>query len=216
MTNLSSSNHLIVFIMKNYHPLLIIFTCFLLVNGCSKGPKPVAAFTMDKTSALAGDLITFTNQSTDAKTYSWNFGDDSISILDNPRHAFRKHGSYTVILTGIGEGGTNAASHVVTILPSLTGKWSSTFTYFEPFNGSLILVQNSIGELSGTMELMTGQGTQPLTSTSKISGTSVNIESIVEGYSYNFKGTVNADYDYITGTFFMDGAAFGNWYAIKK
>lgn len=194
----------------------MLSACFFLPNGCSKGPKPVAAFTVDKNNTLACDTVTFSNQSTDATSYNWEFGDDSVSIAENPRHAFRKNGTYTVILTATGDGGTNSTSQVITILPSLTGKWSSTFTYFTPYNGSLILVQNSIGELTGTMELMTGQGSQPLSSTSKISGTSVTIESIVEGYSYAFKGTVNADYDYITGSFFLNGSHFGNWYAIKK
>ena len=202
--------------MKKYLNLFVLVVCFHLLNGCSKGPKPVAAFTMDKNSALTGDTVTFTNQSTDATSYSWEFGDDSISIAENPRHAFRKHGSYTVILNCTGDGGTNSTSKEITILPSLTGKWSSTFTYYNPYNGSLILVQNGNGEITGTMELMTGSGSQPLAATSKISGTSVTIESMVEGYSYAFKGTVNAEYDYITGNFFLDGNHFGNWYAIKK
>ena len=197
--------------------LSLAFVVFLfLLSGCTKGPKPVAAFTMDKNEALARDTVTFTNQSTDATSYSWDFGDDSVSVAENPVHAFWKNGTYTVTLTATGDGGSNSTSQDITILPSLTGKWSSTFTLFTDYHGTLILVQDESGNITGSMELMTGIGTEPLASTSKITGTAVVIEAIVEGSSYAFKGTVNADYDYITGSFFYDGQHFGNWYAIKK
>lgn len=200
--------------MKNLSLLCVVLAC--LFTGCNKGPKPVAAFTMDKSEALARDTVTFTNQSTDATSYSWDFGDDSVSVAENPVHAFWEKGTYTVTLTATGNGGTNSTSLDITILPSLTGKWSSTFTLFSDYHGTLILNQDGSGNITGSMELMTGFGSEPLASTSRITGTAVIIEAMVEGSSYAFKGNVNADYDYITGNFFYEGQHFGNWYAIKK
>jgi len=176
----------------------------------------VAAFTMDKSSPLALDTVNFSNQSTDAASFIWDFGDDSVSSAENPSHAFGKQGTYTVTLTAEGEGGTNSTSQMIAILPSLTGKWSSTFTYFDPYHGSLNLVHNVSGGITGSMELMEGFSSLPLTSASKITGTSVTIEAIDQGSKFAFKGTVNADHDFITGDFFVDGMHFGNWYAIKK
>jgi hypothetical protein len=85
-----------------------------------------------------------------------------------------------------------------------------------PYNGILNLAQKADGSISGTMQLMEGMTAMPLATTSKVVGTSVTVEAIVETYKYSYKGTVNADFDYITGNFFMAGEHFGNWYAIKK
>lgn len=196
--------------------LIVLSVCFIMLNGCNKGPKPVAAFTMEPTNALAGDTIRFSNQSTDATSFSWDFGDDSVSTLENPIHQFAEGGTFSVALTATGEGGKNTATHDITLLPSLTGKWSSTFTYYSPINGTLNLVQHSDGTLTGQMVLQEGSTTpMQLGSTSKITGTSVTIEAVIQGYKYTYKGTINANYDFITGNFFMDGQHFGNWYATK-
>ncbi|HBB93546.1 MAG TPA: hypothetical protein DC042_17940 [Bacteroidales bacterium] len=171
---------------------------------------------MNPETALARDTISFSNQSTDAVSYLWDFGDDSASTAMNPTHIYQKSGTYTVTLTATGEGGNGVVTGTVEVLPSMTGKWSSTFTYYNPYNGTLMLVQKGNNDITGTMELMTGQTPLPLSSTSKITGNSVKIEAIIESSKYTFIGTINADYDYITGDFFMGGSHFGNWYAIKR
>lgn len=43
--------------------------------------------------------VHFTNQSTGATTYSWNFGDGTLSSLINPIHEFVSSGTYNVCLT---------------------------------------------------------------------------------------------------------------------
>jgi len=55
---------------------------------------PIANFTA-KPNAL---VTTFTNTSTNAIRYRWNFGDDSTSTVANPVHTYAKEGTYTVKL----------------------------------------------------------------------------------------------------------------------
>ena len=56
-------------------------------------PTAVASFT------TSGTVVTFTNTSSGATTYSWDFGDQTNSSASNPVHAFAGNGSYAVILT---------------------------------------------------------------------------------------------------------------------
>jgi len=65
-------------------------------------PPPVADFTMDKTEAVPGETITFTNQSEWAESYSWDFGDGSTSTVTNPTHSYASEGIYTITLTATG------------------------------------------------------------------------------------------------------------------
>ncbi|HEY0039971.1 MAG TPA: PKD domain-containing protein, partial [Flavisolibacter sp.] len=62
-------------------------------------PKPVAAFTANTTISCQPPLtVTFTNQSTGAVSYLWNFGDGNTSTQQNPTHTYTAYGNYTVTL----------------------------------------------------------------------------------------------------------------------
>jgi hypothetical protein len=114
------------------------------------------------------------------------------------------------------QGGESTMSQEIIVLPSLTGEWSSTFTYFSDYNGYMVLTQSVNGGLTGSVKLSLTSESISLEGTSKISGSSVSIFLKVFGGQFLFKGTVNASYDFITGSLFVDGAHSGNWYAIKK
>ncbi len=58
-------------------------------------PSPVSAFTYTKDSLE----VTFTNTSTDATQYLWEFGDGNSSTVQNPLHTFSASGNYEVCLT---------------------------------------------------------------------------------------------------------------------
>jgi len=49
--------------------------------------------------SINGTVVTFTNSSTDATTYSWDFGDFTSSSAANPVHAYAVSATYTVTLT---------------------------------------------------------------------------------------------------------------------
>lgn len=83
---------------------------------------PIAAFT----SNTKGFIVDFTNQSTNAKSHTWNFGDGSnLSTDPNPTHTF-KEGVYDVTYTATNLCGNTIVKSKLTIyntpVPSFTTK----------------------------------------------------------------------------------------------
>ncbi len=64
-------------------------------------PKPVPLFTASSNNVCIGQSVQFTNLSTLANSYSWNFGDGTFSTLISPSHSYSTPGLYTVMLTCI-------------------------------------------------------------------------------------------------------------------
>jgi len=81
---------------------------FVIVNTL---PGSTALFTH----TVSGSTAVFTNQSSNAYTYSWNFGDNTTSTAVNPSHTYTQNGTYTVTLTVTGPCGTATFTQVVTI-----------------------------------------------------------------------------------------------------
>jgi hypothetical protein len=77
--------------------------------------KPVAAgsFTVN------GNVVTFTNNSTGASSYSWDFGDFTNSSASAPVHAYAVNGDYQVVLTAINANCKDTASLNVSIALSV-------------------------------------------------------------------------------------------------
>jgi gliding motility-associated-like protein len=60
--------------------------------------RPIAAFTASPDTGEPPLLVNFTNNSTGANSYTWNFGDGNVSNLENPINTFNAEGIYTVTL----------------------------------------------------------------------------------------------------------------------
>ncbi|NLA25673.1 MAG: PKD domain-containing protein, partial [Bacteroidales bacterium] len=70
---------------------------------------PVADFSTDVTNTCVG-IVNFTNNSEDASSYLWDFGDGNTSTEINPTHVYTENGTFTVSLTA-----TNSYdSHTIT------------------------------------------------------------------------------------------------------
>ncbi len=71
-------------------------------SGCKKSPSsqiwPYARFSADKTIVETGDTIWFFNESGNATSYLWDFGDGSSSAEENPHHVYEDPGKYIVVL----------------------------------------------------------------------------------------------------------------------
>jgi PKD repeat protein len=76
---------------------------------------PVANFTITGDNGYAPCQVIFTNSSTNATTYYWEFGDLTISTEKNTSHTYTTGGTFLVKLTAIGESGTNFITKTVTI-----------------------------------------------------------------------------------------------------
>ena len=76
-------------------------------------PSAQGAFTTN------GNIVTFTNTSTGATAYSWDFGDFTNSSAAAPVHAFASNGSYSVVLTAINGNCTDTTVLTVAITVSV-------------------------------------------------------------------------------------------------
>ena len=109
------------------------------------GPAaPVAAFTFSPSSPKTGETITFTNQSTGATSYGWDFGDGTTSTSTNPTKSYSSAGPYTVRLTATNASGSNSTSKTVPVQsPAGTAPTAAfTFSPSNPTTGQTITFTN--------------------------------------------------------------------------
>ena len=109
--------------------LCTIMSALILFNSsCIKDilPEPTIADFSYSGALVTGNSITFSNSSTNASSYSWDFGDysspgNNTSTVANPQHIFNIPGDFTVTLTATGKGGANSISktlHIQSVAPT--------------------------------------------------------------------------------------------------
>jgi gliding motility-associated-like protein len=98
------------------------------------GTLPVPNFIGTPTTACADPGVTFTNQSTNATDYLWDFGDHTSSSDQNPIHVFADTGRFDIKLTAINNGcrAELIKPDYITIKPSV-----SRFTWRPDCNNQL-------------------------------------------------------------------------------
>lgn len=84
----------------------------------SSNRSPVANFTVDDTSAMIGEVLSFDGSASsdpdgDGLTYMWDFGDGSASALESPQYAYTRNGAFTVTLTVEDTGGLTSQTYIV-------------------------------------------------------------------------------------------------------
>ena len=91
--------------MKKFYTILAV--SILVVAGCGNDPQPEACFDYDhKMSFIDGpigmiDSVQFTNCSTHAESYLWDFGDGTNSTQESPLHVYKQQMPAVVSLTAI-------------------------------------------------------------------------------------------------------------------
>ncbi|HTL80675.1 MAG TPA: gliding motility-associated C-terminal domain-containing protein [Bacteroidia bacterium] len=81
-------------------------------------PSPTATFIALPTSAFIDSTFTFTDQSTGAVTWTWNFGDGNTSTQQNPTHFYTEAGTYHVCLIATSASGcADSICSDVTVIP---------------------------------------------------------------------------------------------------
>jgi probable HAF family extracellular repeat protein len=104
--------------------------------------QPVAGFT-ESQSHTAPITVCFRDTSTGPPTkWSWDFGDNSRSNLENPCHPYAEAGNYTVTLAASNAYGSNTTSQVIAVNPTApgpptgvtatAGNASTTVTFTDP------------------------------------------------------------------------------------
>lgn len=98
-------------------------------------PDPVANFTLNDNQICQNFCFTFSNTSSDATTYSWDFGNGNFSTLENPQPlCFNLPGQYVITLIACNNQGCDTTSQTVTVL-------QAPFTGLEFLNGQITSLQ---------------------------------------------------------------------------
>lgn len=89
-----------------------LLLCFAFIGCKQVDPLPTADFLYKE---QANGTIDFTNTSTNATTYSWDFGDGEMSISQHPQKTYKKNGTYTVTLVAKSDAGQNNITRAVKV-----------------------------------------------------------------------------------------------------
>lgn len=102
-------------IMKTGSILILVMVLALAFDGCKKDVLPTASFTYEPADIMQYDEVQFTSTSTDASSYSWDFGNNQISVEANPKVVFMTAGTVTVKLTATNGDGSNTTEQTITV-----------------------------------------------------------------------------------------------------
>ena len=99
----------------NKHILLALLGSSVLLSSCKKDKaEPVTDVVYIVN--VDGYTATFTNQTSGAQSYRWDFGDGGNASSANPTHTFAAAGIYTVSLTAVSNNGCRDSIKIVTTI----------------------------------------------------------------------------------------------------
>lgn len=125
--------------MKSIRIAILMAIAAIILGSCAK--EPTSLFTVDKTEVYVGDVVSFTNQSSDADTYQWDFGDGKTSSEVNPIHSYESAGTYTVTL--IASTKKNSSSYNMTLTVKRPNEFVVSNTHY-PVNNVVVLCSESV------------------------------------------------------------------------
>ena len=136
--------------MKLYQRPLLLILCFFaaisakaLTASFTTSPSPAAG--------CAPLTVNFTNTSTGATSYDWDFGNSTpISHVTNPGTTYYGQGTYTVTLTAHNGSATATATMVVTVYPLPTVSFTANDTTVCP-GTTVTFSSSSVGGTPGPM-----------------------------------------------------------------
>jgi hypothetical protein len=110
-------------------------------------PNPVANYTYVSTNM---PTVVFTNTSTGATTYSWDFGDSNSSSNMSPTHTYSGNGNYTACLTAMTSFGCSDSVCMPIMIDvginTVTPEGETTTLYPNPANDLLNLEMNVLSD----------------------------------------------------------------------
>lgn len=177
----------------------IIFLTMLLALcvGCK---RIEVDFSYSPTAPRAGESITFSNLSTAGEEWTWDFGDNSTNLAKNPKHIYKKPGTYVVTLM-VDSARYNTCAKEITVydtVPTFVSTTDSILHYqdvkftaniYNPFNHTI------------TYEWITTDNCQILSSTTTSSSLTVYFKSPCDNDSVTLILNDNGTEYRITKTF---------------
>ena len=159
-------------------------------NGVGASAPTTVTFTATPTAAgsytVNGNVVTFSNSSNGATTYSWDFDDFTNSSASAPVHAFAGNGSYTVVLTAINGNCTDTATFNVSITVGMNEieGLEDVKVYPNPASELVMISFNNQNNTEVSVELLDQMGRVIETSTVVNNGLQVasfNVTSVQNG-----------------------------------
>jgi PKD repeat protein len=119
-------------------------------TSASGGGVPTASFLADNTMSCSAPLtVNFTNSTTGATTYNWNFGDGSTSTAATPAHTYTAAGTYAVQLIATGTCSANSVDTLTkTSYITVNGAPSVTSSTAPCGPQSFVLTANGAGSIT--------------------------------------------------------------------
>jgi PKD repeat protein len=121
--------------------------------------SPTALAGASPASGVIGDTIVFTNSSSSATSYSWDFGDGTTSTLVTPEHNYTSAGTYTVTLSAA-NGNCSSTSSIEVVITTPTGiseaDKSTLVAYPNPTSG-ILMISLPVSEMNLKVFNSTGQ-----------------------------------------------------------
>ena len=93
----------------------VCFDSLRINNAFDVKPSPIAGFTWED---RGNGMVAFTNTTTGAISYNWDFGDGNNSILSDPEHEYENNGPWVVRLSATGRNGC-VSTYEEEILPAI-------------------------------------------------------------------------------------------------
>lgn len=114
------------------------------------------------------ETVVFTNTTTGAVSYLWNFGDGTpASTLQNPSHTYSSFGTYTVTMTATGPNGcTSTATITVVFEKYVSSSLTLDITEYSGCTPHTLTTLTNLSVNANTYVWNFGDGTPPVTTTS--------------------------------------------------
>lgn len=101
-----------------------IYLGAMKITSATSATPPTASYTY----SANGLSVAFTNTSTNATSYSWDFGDGTAaSTATSPTHVYATEGNHTVVLTATNANGSNTSSNSINVVAGIPP--TAAFTY---------------------------------------------------------------------------------------
>jgi len=158
----------------------------------------ISDFDLDKDTIYLseGGIVNITNQSQNAVTYSWDFGDGGYSTAIHPNYIYAAVGNYTIVLNSLNDNCTEQSSKNITVLAS-----PNVVTSVESIKKNQFILQN-FG--SGNYQLISPNQILTMIAIYDITGKLVANESNKK-LTYNFSLENHPSGIYIIHALFKDG-----------
>ncbi len=160
----------------------------LAITSCKEDPvmpDPDFSYVIDD------KTVTFTNLSTDASSYSWDFDDGETSTDENPVHTYAAYGDYDVRLTAKGDGGEDINKQTLSVVK----EWPA------------IAIDGNFSDWDAVESLYSGYGEASGT----LSEAKVTTDAAGSKLYIYLKGTINAAFPVIQVMIDADGDASTGW-----